>query len=47
MESFPESTLDQGRVRDASDHALERLAAKFGHREDLDHFITEQLGNLL
>ncbi|WP_161567401.1 PucR family transcriptional regulator [Glutamicibacter sp. HZAU] len=47
LESFPESTPNPGRVGDASDHALERLAAKFGHREDLDHFITEQLENLL
>ena len=47
LESFPEFTPDQGRVRDASDYALERLAAKFGHQEDLEHFIAEQVGNLL
>lgn len=47
MESFPASGAGEGRIRDASDYALERLAVKFPEASVLQDFVREQLDGLL
>lgn len=47
LESFASLGSDEGRVRDAADYALERLASKFPEAAELDDYVHEQLNGLL
>ncbi|MFR0638434.1 PucR family transcriptional regulator [Arthrobacter sp. LS16] len=47
LESFAALNPAEGRVRDASDYALERLAVKFPDASELGEYVREQLNGLL
>ncbi len=47
LENFTSQDNGEGRVRDAADYALERLAVKFPERGDLQEYVREQLTGLL